>query len=90
MEVSGEFQPLAALPLGVQPSVSIEKEDREATQPVLTLWRRNRSPASAVNRTTISPFYSQWPIGSQVRPNRTYLRSVLRLFICAFAFEVDQ
>jgi hypothetical protein len=51
MEVSGKLHALAALHLGKEPSVDIEEQTWWAPEPVLTLWRREKSLTLVGNRT---------------------------------------
>jgi hypothetical protein len=52
MEVSGQLHASAALPPGIEPPVPFGYDAEWASVLVWTLWRRENSLASAVNRTS--------------------------------------
>jgi hypothetical protein len=61
MEVCGQLLAPAALPPGKEPPVPIRYEAGWAAQPVLTLWRKDKSLAKAGNRTpAVQPAASRY------------------------------
>jgi hypothetical protein len=76
MEVNGQLHTLAALPPGKEPLIPIGYEAEWAPDPVWTLWHREKSLASAGNRTSVVLSYPGSILGS-----KKILLHIVKLFV---------
>jgi hypothetical protein len=75
MEVSGQLHAPAALPPGTEPPILIGYEARWARGSVRTLWRREKSPALAGNRTpTFQPVARRYTDRAIPSPSRRFVQ----------------